>query len=92
MKISKTGIMNSADSRRQRFRRMRGLARKLAAVISECRYAQRRMAVLRTSPDTYSTSPDTAPDTYAEFLFRTSGMLMHEPSAQARSGGATRPR
>jgi hypothetical protein len=80
--------MNSADSRRTWSGRMRGLARRIAAVLAECRYAQRRMAVLRTAADKYSSQPDKAPDNYAEFLFRTSGVLLHEPSARARAGRA----
>jgi hypothetical protein len=31
--------------------------------------------------------PDSAPQTYGEFLFRTSGPLLHEPSATARLSG-----
>jgi hypothetical protein len=64
-----------------------GLARRAAAVLAECHYAQRRMSVLTTSPDRYAPEPDHAPDTYAEFLFRTSGTLRHEPAANWRSAG-----
>ncbi len=28
--------------------------------------------------------PDRVPDTYAEFMYRTSGLLAHEPPARAR--------
>jgi hypothetical protein len=42
------------------------------------------MTELATAPDRYSLNPDRAPDTYAEFLFRTSGLLRHEPPARAR--------
>jgi len=63
------------------------LGQRLRAVIAECNYAQRRMAVLRTSPDTYLNNRDRAPADYAEFLFRTSGMLLHEPAAARRAGG-----
>ena len=59
----------------------RRAARGLAAVISECHYAQRRMLQLRLSPDRYVIGGGQAPDTYAEFLFRTSGWLRHEPPA-----------
>jgi len=31
--------------------------------------------------------PNVAPETYAEFLFRTRGPLRHEPSARARLDG-----
>jgi hypothetical protein len=63
------------------------ILRRVAAVIAECNYAQRRIAALRASPDGYLTRPDLAPDTYREFLFRTSGSLVHEPSAIRRSHG-----
>ena len=58
-----------------------------AAVIAECNYAQRRLATLRTAPDTYLQSRDAAPGDYAEFLFRTSGLLLHEPAAARRANG-----
>jgi hypothetical protein len=63
------------------------LARRLAAVLVECHHAQRRVTMLRTSPDRYLPEPGHAPDTYAEFLFRTSGTLRHEPAAAWRSAG-----
>jgi hypothetical protein len=46
--------------------------------------AQRRMLVLRTATDRYIENPGAAPDTYDEFLARTSGALLHEPSARKR--------
>jgi hypothetical protein len=67
---------------------LRATARRVAAVIAECNYAQRRLTVLRTSPERYVIQhPDAAPDTYQEFLFRTSGPLMREPSAARRALG-----
>jgi hypothetical protein len=39
------------------------------------------------SPDRYLPHPDTPPDTYSEFLARTRGLLLHEPSARARLAG-----
>jgi hypothetical protein len=66
---------------------MRALWRRLANVVAECNYAQRRMAILQASPDRYLSQPGEAPDTYAAFLFRTSGPLAHEPSAAQRSSG-----
>lgn len=65
--------------------RIRGLARRICAVIAECNYAQQRMAELSTAPDRYLFDPDAAPATYTEFLYRTSGVLRHEPSARARA-------
>jgi hypothetical protein len=61
------------------------LGRALLAVLRECNAAQRRMTAIRTAPDRYTARPGTAPDTYAEFLYRTSGLLLHEPSARARA-------
>jgi len=65
--------------------RLRRLARSITAMITEMNEAQRRISVLRTAQDRYLTEPDEPPDTYAEFLARTSGVLLHEPSARARS-------
>ncbi len=67
-----------------------GLARfgrRVADVIAECNYAQRRATMLMTTPDAYLTDRDKAPGDYAEFLFRTSGALLHEPAAGHRGGG-----
>lgn len=66
---------------------IRRLARKVADVAAECNYATSRMWVLATAPDRYLPHPDNAPDTYAEFLHRTSGALAREPSARARARG-----
>ena len=59
-------------------------AHRVRDVIAECAQAQRRMAELTTAPDRYLLNPDAAPDTYAEFLYRTSGLMRHEPPARAR--------
>ncbi|MGD0243818.1 MAG: hypothetical protein ABSB59_26360 [Streptosporangiaceae bacterium] len=61
--------------------------RRVATVIAECNAAQRRLTVLRTAPDTYLDRQGRAPADYAEFLFRTSGMLLHEPPAARRANG-----
>ena len=63
------------------------LGRRVAAVVAECNYAQRRSMIWRTSPETYVAGRDYAPDDYAEFLFRTSGALLHEPAAARRANG-----
>jgi hypothetical protein len=63
----------------------RELARKAAAIIRECNDAQRRMAEVNSAPDRLMMNSSTAPDTYAEFLFRTSGRLVTEPPARART-------
>jgi hypothetical protein len=60
---------------------------RVAGIVAECNYAQRRMLALRTTPDVYLTDGDKAPDNYAEFLFRTSNALMHEPAAAGRAHG-----
>jgi hypothetical protein len=63
---------------------LRSLVRRLGAVIAECNEAQRRLTILRTAPDRFMADPDRVPDTYAEFMYRTSGLLAHEPPARAR--------
>jgi hypothetical protein len=63
---------------------MKCLARRVAAVCAECAAAQRRMDALRVATDRYEPEPDRAPDTYPQFLWRTSGPLLREPSAIAR--------
>jgi hypothetical protein len=79
--------MNSTDTRPVAGRRPWRLARRIIAVVRECNDAQQRLAAVRTAPDRYTAHPDAAPDTYAEFLFRTSGLLLHEPSARSRARG-----
>ena len=81
--VDQAGYMNL--SAHEPVGRIRGLARRICAVIAECNYAQRRMLELRTAPDRYLFEPDAAPATYAEFLYRTSGVLRHEPSARSRA-------
>lgn len=61
--------------------------RRVADIVAECNYAQRRLLALRTSPDVYLADGDTAPGNYAEFLFRTSSALLHEPTAAGRAHG-----
>jgi hypothetical protein len=57
------------------------IGRRIAGVLAECDYAQRRAFTLMTTPDRYLSDSGRAPDDYAEFLLRTSGCLLHEPSA-----------
>jgi len=61
--------------------------RHIADFVAEVNYAQRRMLALRTNPDAYRVGGAKAPDTYAEFLFRTSGARLHEPAASGRAQG-----
>ncbi len=74
--------MKHADQRTVTF--IRGLLRRIRSILAECADAQRRMTELRLSPDRYVLRPAKAPDTYEEFLFRTSGPLRHEPPARKR--------
>jgi hypothetical protein len=48
---------------------------------------QRRTAVLSMAPDRHVALPNKAPDTYREFLARTAGPLLREPSSRARLAG-----
>jgi hypothetical protein len=64
---------------------LRKLAGRIAAAIAEMNEAQRRMTMLRASLDRYPFRPDEPPDTYNEFLARTSGRLLHEPPAGRRT-------
>ena len=61
--------------------------RRVADIVAECNYAQRRMFALRTAPDVYLADRDKAPGDYAEFLFRTSSAMLHEPTASGRAHG-----
>ena len=69
---------------------VRRAAGKLADVVREMNEAQRLMLVLRTATDRYVANPEAAPDTYDEFLARTSGILLHEPPARKRARSARR--
>ncbi len=59
--------------------------KRIAKVVAECNYAQRRSFAMMTNPDSYLTDRDHGPDTYAEFLFRSSGGLLHEPTSAQRA-------
>jgi len=61
--------------------------RRVADLVAECNYAQRRVFTLRTTPDAFLADRDKAPGDYAEFLFRTSSGLLHEPAAAGRTHG-----
>ena len=63
------------------------LGQRVAMIIAECNYAQQRAATLRMTPEAYVDNRDKAPADYAEFLFRTSGALLHEPGAARRANG-----
>ena len=69
---------------------LRRAAGKLAGAVHEMHEAQRLMLVLHNAADRHIPNPNVAPDTYAEFLVRTSGPLLHEPSARKRMRRARR--
>ena len=69
---------------------VRRVAGKLTDTVREMNEAQRLVLALRTATDRYIENPSAAPDTYEEFLTRTSGALMHEPSARKRARRARR--
>ena len=69
---------------------VRRVAGKLADTVREMNEAQRLMLVMRTATDRYVQGPQAAPDTYDEFLARTSGLLLHEPPARKRTRKARR--
>ena len=62
-----------------------GAARRIAAVLADCHEAGRLQVALALAPDRQLTNPDRAPETYAEFLFRTCAPLLHEPAARDRA-------
>ena len=59
--------------------------KRIAKIVAECNYAQRRSFAMMTNPDSYLMDRDQAPDTYAEFLFRSSGGMLHEPASAQRA-------
>jgi hypothetical protein len=56
-------------------------------VIEEMNDAQRRAARARVAYDQFLPSPAKAPDSFQEFLLRTSGPARHEPTARQRAAG-----
>ena len=61
---------------------IRRLVRRVQTVLSEMNYASSRLFALRLSQGLEA--PGRAPDTYAEFLLRTSVTTLHEPPARCR--------
>jgi len=64
---------------------LRRTASKVADAVREMNEAQRLLLTLRTTMERHVENPDAAPETYAEFMVRTSGVLRHEPSARKRA-------
>ena len=65
---------------RSYFPAIASLARRIQTTVGEMQYAADRALQLKLSGG----ESDRAPDTYAEFLLRTSGTLLHEPPARCR--------
>jgi hypothetical protein len=63
------------------------VARRIRQIFSECNAAQRLLTIRRLAYDSTLPEPNAAPDSYAEFLLRTRGPLLHEPSARQRLAG-----
>lgn len=60
---------------------------RVCSMIAEYHRQQERINARWMSYDMQMRWPDTPPQTYAEFLLRTSGPLRREPSARARLHG-----
>jgi hypothetical protein len=72
---------------RRAARALRRTGRRLVSGVGEYMYWQRRATTLFLSPDRYVAEPGKPPDSYQEFLIRTAGPLLREPSAVARVAG-----
>ena len=86
--MAKNGVMSSTESLSAHHRNwsqmVRSAAHTITSVVTECNQATRTMSQLRMAPDRFLPDSGQAPDDYAEFMFRTSGPLAHEPSARQR--------
>jgi hypothetical protein len=65
------------------------IAHRVSRTVANASYAQRRVMVLAGAVDRWMPNRDKAPDTFTEFMFRTSGPLLHEPTARRRARGRT---
>ena len=65
---------------------LRALGR-FGSAFAEFQRQQNRLAAKRLSYDAYMIDSAIPPETYDEFLFRTSGPLRREPSAASRLAG-----
>lgn len=66
---------------------LRRAAGRFGSVIAEMHRQQQRLHKINQSIDHYLPNSDAPPETYGEFLARTRGVLLHEPSARARLAG-----
>jgi hypothetical protein len=81
-------IMHDGERRAQRPATvLQRMARGFVNVLQELDYAQRRSSELFLARYADLPTPGPAAGTYADFLARTSGRLIHEPSAAARRTG-----
>jgi hypothetical protein len=79
------------DRARRAVRALGRAVRGLAALAAQLNYWEWQAAVLFPAPEACLEAcladTDSPPGTYGEFLARTTGPLIREPSAQARLGG-----
>jgi hypothetical protein len=67
---------------------VRHAAATVADVVRECNYASRRLLELQLFPDRPAAAGDCAPDSYADFQWRSPAALWKEPPARRRAAGA----
>jgi hypothetical protein len=79
--------MNRAIS--QQARAIRRLASWVGQAVAECNDATRRLSTLAGTPDRFPDDPDRAPDTYAEFVIRTAGLMRREQRQSGSRGNGT---
>jgi hypothetical protein len=80
------------DTRRQAPRiavLLRQISGRITSTVAELNYAQRRATELFVGLDGYMVKPARPAATFGDFLARTSGRLVHEPSARDRHAGET---
>jgi len=83
----RTQILRYATVLRRATAALLRAVRRAGSAVAELDRLNRRLTTAHLSLDAYLPHPDTAPDTYSEFLTRTGGSLRHEPSARARLAG-----
>ena len=81
------GIKQGSGRRPRLAAALRSMAGIFVNLVRELNYAQRRSTDLFLGRDGYLVGPAGPARTYREFLDRTSGRLVHEPSASARLTG-----
>jgi len=69
------------------WRAARRVAHRVSRTVDNANQAQRRLTVLAGAADRWAPDRGKVPDTFSEFMFRTSGPLLHEPSARRRARG-----